>query len=119
MSTGNRLGADGRSPWRNWRFLGVSALALVAIAEIAVFLARCGGHFSLPFPLVFVACALVIAGLWWRLYRHWKLFRQPAREGSSEANMIGSLLRSDYLSVFYFSLIVSLLLAVIWRVLHI
>lgn len=103
-----------RSLWRNWKFVCVSGMALAALAVAAVFLARFGGRVSLPFDGVIAACSFAIVMLWSRMYRHYRslreLFPERLREGSREAYVIASLLTSDYLGLFYFSLAVGLLL---------
>jgi hypothetical protein len=108
-----------RSLWRNWKFVCVSGMGLAAMAIAAVFLARFGGRVSLPFDAVIVACAFAMVVLWSRMYRHYlalrELFPEALREESREAYLIASLLTSDYLGLFYFSLAVGLLLVGITR----
>jgi hypothetical protein len=87
-------------------------MAPAALAVAPVFLARFGSRVSLPFDGVIVACAFAIVMLWSRMYRHYlclrELFPEALREESREAYVIASLLTSDFLGLFYFSLAVGL-----------
>jgi hypothetical protein len=114
--TANFIGSEvlRRSPWRNWRFICVSGMALAALAVAGVFLARFGGRVPLPLDGVIVACGFAIVMLWSRMYHHYRslreLFPEPLREDSREAYIIASLLTSDYVGLFHFSLAMELLL---------